>query len=179
MQTSLTVSSQRSPKSEFKYSLRQHNNVATMLSRALPQRYDADFEHVRTQHNLQIMTNTVSYMLSYGSRCHVLAVTYSFYVTCFHLLVLFHMNIIVAITTSLHEDCGPCYLYLPISSYTYTLLLCWKIKNERDRLFHQQIGPQITVQLYILRVYSSVKICSNLTNKCRTLSIVLLQYTSF
>ena len=44
----LTVSRKRNPKSVFKYSLGQQGNVATTLSRALPQRYVADSEHVRT-----------------------------------------------------------------------------------------------------------------------------------
>ena len=43
----LTVSRKRNPKSVF-YSLGQQGNVATTLSRALPQRYVADSEHVRT-----------------------------------------------------------------------------------------------------------------------------------
>ena len=44
----LTVSHKQNPKSVFKYSLGQQSNVATTLSRALPQRYLADFEHVQT-----------------------------------------------------------------------------------------------------------------------------------
>ena len=40
----LTVSDQQNPNSVWKYSPGQKNNVVTTLSRALPQRYFADFE---------------------------------------------------------------------------------------------------------------------------------------
>ena len=44
----LTVSHQWNPKSAFKYSLGQQNNVSTTLSRALSQHYVDDFEHAQT-----------------------------------------------------------------------------------------------------------------------------------
>ena len=53
----LTVCHQRNPKSVFKYSLGQQNNIATTLSRDLPHPFVPAFEHVRTSYNLQIMTN--------------------------------------------------------------------------------------------------------------------------
>ena len=49
--TLLTVSHQQHPKSVFKYSLGHQNNLATTLSRVLPQRYVAEFDHVRTWYN--------------------------------------------------------------------------------------------------------------------------------
>ena len=45
---SITVFHQRNPKPVFNYSLRQQSNSSITLSRALSQRYVADFEHVRT-----------------------------------------------------------------------------------------------------------------------------------
>ena len=50
---------------------------------------------------------------------------------------LFHMKTTGSVTKSSHEDCGLCYLHLYIFSYTYTLLLCWKIKSYFDRCFLQ------------------------------------------
>ena len=44
----LTVSHQRNPESVFKYSWAQQNNVATIISRVLPQLCVADFGYVRT-----------------------------------------------------------------------------------------------------------------------------------
>ena len=43
----LTASYQQSPKSVFKYSLAQQENILTSLRRALPQCYVAGFEYVR------------------------------------------------------------------------------------------------------------------------------------
>ena len=43
----------------------------------------------------------------------------------------------LSVTESLHQDCGPYYLHLPIFSYTYTLLFCYKIKSCCDRSFLQ------------------------------------------
>ena len=68
----LTVSHQRHLKSVFKYSLGQQNNIATTLSRVLPWRYVANFEHVRTRYNLHIMTNIFKWLKLPRSRCHVL-----------------------------------------------------------------------------------------------------------
>ena len=45
-------------------------------------------------------------------------------------------------------------IYTNLFCYTYTLLFWYKIKNCCDRCFPQQIRPQTTVQLYILRDYS-------------------------
>ena len=53
----LTVFQQPNPKSVFTYSLGHQNNTATKLSRALPWRYVADFEHIRTRYNLHITIN--------------------------------------------------------------------------------------------------------------------------
>ena len=86
---------------------------------------------------------------------------------------LFHMRIIASVTKSSHQDRGPWYLRLPIFfSYTCTLLSCWKIKSCCNRCFPQQIRPQITVKLYILRDYSSVRIGFNMIRKCHTLPVV-------
>ena len=68
------------------------------------------------------------------------------------------------------------YTYIFFFSYIYTLLFCWKIKSCCDRCFPQQIGPQTTVQWYILRDYSSVRIGFNMINKCHTLPIVYRIY---
>ena len=56
------------------------------------------------------------------------------------------------------------YTYLCFS-YTCTLLFCWKMKSCCDRCFPQQIRPQITVLLYILRDYSSARTGFNMINK--------------
>ena len=48
----------------------------------------------------------------------------------------------------------------------------WKIKSCCHRCFSQQIRLQITVQLYILRGYSSVRIGFNMTNKHHKLPVV-------
>ena len=93
------------------------------------------------------------------------------------LLQSFHTNITASVTKSPHQDRGPCDLHLHIFfSYIYTLLFCWKIKSCCDRCFPQQIGPQTTVQWYILRDYSSVRIGFNMINKCHTLPIVYRIY---
>ena len=57
-------------------------------------------------------------------------------------------------------------------SNTYTLLFYWKIKSCCDRYFPQQIRPQTTVQLYVLRDYSNVRIGFNIINKRHILPIV-------
>ena len=84
----LIVSYQPNLKSFLKYSLGQQNNIATTLSRALPQRYVAEFEHVRTWYSLHIMTDifkwshmaeVVTYSVSH-TRFIWLIVKYSFYV---------------------------------------------------------------------------------------------------
>ena len=62
---------------------------------------------------------------------------------------LFHMKITTSVTRSSHQQCDPCYLHLPIFFFTYTLLLCGKIKSCCDHCFPQHIRPQKTVQLYI------------------------------
>ena len=53
-------------------------------------------------------------------------------------------------------------------SYIYTVLFHWKI-SCCDRCFPQQIRPQITVQLYVLQDYSSVRTDFNIIYKCHTL----------
>ena len=52
---------------------------------------------------------------------------------------LFHMKITASVTNSLYQDCGLCYLQLPIFSYTYTLLFRLKTKSCCDCCFPQQI----------------------------------------
>ena len=52
-------------------------------------------------------------------------------------------------------------------SYTYTLLLCWKIRSC--------IRPQTTVQWYTLHGYSSVKFGFNMINKCHTVFTMLVK----
>ena len=49
--------------------------------------------------------------------------------------------------------CRPCYLHLPIFSYTCTLLFCGKIISYCDRCFPQQIRPQTTSIMYITRLF--------------------------
>ena len=85
---------------------------------------------------------------------------------------LFQMNISASVSRSLHQHCGPCYLHLPIFSFTHTLLVSGKIKSCSDHCFPQQIGPQNTVQLNILQDYSSVRIGFNMNNKCHSLPIL-------
>ena len=48
---------------------------------------------------------------------------------------LFHTKITGSVTKSSHQDCGQCYLHLPIFSFTYTLLLCGKMKSCCDCCF--------------------------------------------
>ena len=55
--------------------------------------------------------------------------------------------------------------------YIHSPLLLEK-KKRCDCCFPQQIRPQITVQLYIVREYSSVRIVFNAINKRHTLLIV-------
>ena len=57
------------------------------------------------------------------------------------------------------------------TSYTYTLLLCWKIKSCFNCCFPLWIRPQTTVQWYIWD-YSSVRIGFNFINKCHRQPIV-------
>ena len=66
----------------------------------------------------------------------------------------------------------PCYLHLSIFTFTYTLLVCDKIKSCCDHRFPQQIRPQNTAQLYILRDYSSGTIGFNMKNKRHSLPVV-------
>ena len=87
------------------------------------------------------------------------------------ILSLFHMKITASVAKSSHQDRGLRYLHLPIFSYTHALLFCWKIKSCCHRCFPQQIRLQITVQLYILQDYSSVRIGFNMINKRHTLPI--------
>ena len=82
------------------------------------------------------------------------------------------MKITTSVTRSSHQQCDPCYLHLPIFSFTYTLRVCGKIKSCCDHRFSQQIRPQKTVQLYILRDYSSGRIDSNMNNKSHSLLVV-------
>ena len=87
---------------------------------------------------------------------------------------LFYTKITASVTKSSRQDRGPCYLRLLIFSYTYTLPFCWKIKSCCDLCFPQQIKLQTTVQWYIFRDYSSVRIGFSMINKRRTLPIVYI-----
>ena len=55
---------------------------------------------------------------------------------------LFHMKTTVSVTKSRHEDRGPCYLHLQIFSYTYTLLLGWKIKVDLIAVFFSKLNKR-------------------------------------
>ena len=90
---------------------------------------------------------------------------------------LFHMKITASVTNSSHQDRGPCYLHSPIFSYTF--ILCWKIKSCCDSCFPQQIRPYTAVQWYILGDYSIVRIGFNMINKRHTLSMVYTLLKSF
>ena len=63
-------------------------------------------------------------------------------------------------------------LFTYFFSYTYTLRFCWEIKSCCHRWLPQQTRPQITVQSYILRDCSSVRISFNMINNRHTLPIV-------
>ena len=63
---------------------------------------------------------------------------------------------------------------LTIFSFTYTLLICGKIKSCCDHCFPQQSRPQNTVQLYILHV----RICFNMNNKYHSLPILYIHHVS-
>ena len=90
---------------------------------------------------------------------------------CLYLVYsLFHMKITVSVTKSSHQDCGLCYLNLPIFFlYIHYLLFCGKIKSCCDHCFTQQINPKTTVQLWD---HSSVRIGFNKNNKGHTLPII-------
>ena len=76
------------------------------------------------------------------------------------------MKIGTSVTESLHQHCDPItYLRLSIFSFKYTLFVCIKIKSCYDHSFPQQIRPQKTVQLYMLRDF-------NMNNKPHSLPIV-------
>ena len=82
----------------------------------------------------------------------------------------------LSVTKSSHQNCGPCYLNLPILSYTYTLLFCWE--NKVVAIAVSQIRPLTTVQLCILQDYSSGRIVLNMNHKRHTLSIYV-KFQSF
>ena len=81
------------------------------------------------------------------------------------------MKITASVTKSSHEDRGLCYLHLLIFPYTY-IVLFWKMKSCCDLSFPQQIRSNTTVQLCILRAYSSVRIDFNMNHKRHTLPLV-------
>ena len=85
---------------------------------------------------------------------------------------LFHMKITTSVTKRSHQYCDPCYLHLPTFSFTYSLIVCGKLKSCCNHCFSQQIRRQNTVQLYILRDYSSGRIDFNMNNKLHSLPIV-------
>ena len=64
------------------------------------------------------------------------------------------MKVTASVTKSLGQDSSPCCLHFFFFN-TCTVLFCWKIKSCCNHWFPQQIRPQITDQLYILRDYSS------------------------
>ena len=86
--------------------------------------------------------------------------------------ILFRMKITTSVTKSSHQHCDLCYLHLPIFSFTYTLLLCGKMQSCCDYCFPLQIRPQNTIQLYLLRDYSSGRIDFNMNNKPHSLPTV-------
>ena len=95
---------------------------------------------------------------------------------------LFHMKVTTSVTKNLHQHCDYCYLDLPIFSFTYSLLVCGKLKSCCDHCFLQQIRPQNTVQLYILQDYSSGRIDFNMNNKSHSMPIaytMLVQIRKF
>ena len=72
------------------------------------------------------------------------------------------------IAKSSHQDCGPYYLLLLI----FFLYIHSPLLLENNHCFPQQIRTQITVQWYILKDYSSVRIDFNMIKKQHTLPIV-------
>ena len=76
------------------------------------------------------------------------------------------MKITSSVTKSFHQDRGPRYLQLPIFFFIHPLFFCGKI-SCCDCYFPQQIRPQTTVQLYILRDYSSVRTGFNMITNDR------------
>ena len=63
------------------------------------------------------------------------------------------------------------YLHLPIFSFTCAFLFCRKISCF-GCCFSQQITPQNTVQLFMLRDYSTERIRFYMINKCHALPVV-------
>ena len=87
---------------------------------------------------------------------------------------LVHIKITASVTKSLHQDFDLCYLHFPNFSFTYTLLVCSKIKSCCDHCFPQQFRPQNAFQLYILLDYSSGRIGFNMNNKHLSLPLVCI-----
>ena len=87
---------------------------------------------------------------------------------------LVHIKITAGVTKSLHQDFDHCYLHFPNFSFTYTLLVCSKIKSCCDHCFPQQFRPQNAFQLYILLDYSSGRIGFSMNNKLLSLPLVCI-----
>ena len=97
------------------------------------------------------------------------------------------MKITASVTRSLHQYSGLCYLYLPIFLYVESPLLLenknwllWLSFSTNQTTGHCSMVSitilfQATVQCYILRYYSSVRILFNIIKKRHTLRIAYTQ----
>ena len=73
---------------------------------------------------------------------------------------------------SSHHDRGSCFLHLPFFLLQTHFSFAAKEKLCCDHCFPQQIRPQNTVQLNVLRDYLSGRIGFSLNNKCHPLPIL-------
>ena len=87
---------------------------------------------------------------------------------------LFRMKITTSITKSSHQDHIQGYLHLTIFFFLYihSSILLENLKNCYDLWFLQQIRPQTTIQWYIFRDYSRVRIDFHMITKRHTLPVV-------
>ena len=83
---------------------------------------------------------------------------------------LFHIKVTVIITKAFIKIAARA-IYTYLSFFSDTDTICNKIKSFYDLCFPQQITLQTTVQLYILRDFSSLRI-GNMNSKRHTLPII-------
>ena len=95
---------------------------------------------------------------------------YRFSSQILHTFSLFHIKVTVIITKAFIKIAARA-IYTYLSFFSDTDTICNKIKSFYDRCFPQQITLQTTVQLYILRDFSSLRI-GNMNSKRHTLPII-------
>ena len=83
---------------------------------------------------------------------------------------LFHMKITVSVTKTLHQDCGPCYLHLPIFFFYIHSSLLQQNKKLLRLLF--SLANYTTDHYLVITRNSSVGIGFDMNNKHQILPIV-------